>query len=447
MPFEFIFEEWLNVQLRLSSKRVGGPSAGVARHLPAPDQHPGSVPAPSPAHRAALLRDEPERGGGAAVHPRGHGAGDLPLGLHHRGLSPPRGPGALPLVSPGTPGAPDPGGALSAAPLLRALHPQPGGCPAASPRVRVAAQLRVEPVGIREGRFTEAAAHCREVLQFTPHYLFQAAAYNDLAYCMVESQESLNLALLYAEKARELVPRLFDAHVADTMAWLNYRQGNLEEALSRIEEVIQAGRNPVSPLVATSVHYFHYGRSSARWDARRRRTRCSPWRWRWRSTQIPTGEWPDAWRPRVDATTPEGGIAVRFGAWGVATGAGLCPGVAVVRSDGGPAASRSAAGRGHGDLDGKGRVTQASGPVGSHRPPWPAASPRSPMRAVRSALTGCLRETTRSRSRAGGTSPPVARCTSRRGRRAASWWGSRATAPARARDPPSAPTSPSRPMP
>ena len=113
---------------------------------------------------------------------------------------------------------------------------------------------------IREGRYAEAMEHCHAVLRFTPHYLFQAAACNDLAYCLVERGENQNLALLYTEKARELAPQLFDAHVADTMAWLACKQGRYEEALDLIEQVIAAGCSEDHALLPTSMHFYHYGR-------------------------------------------------------------------------------------------------------------------------------------------------------------------------------------------
>ncbi|MBM3461842.1 MAG: hypothetical protein FJX76_07045 [Armatimonadetes bacterium] len=112
---------------------------------------------------------------------------------------------------------------------------------------------------IRESNFAQAQEHCEAVLRFTPHHLFQAAAYNDLAYCMVELGSDLNRALVYTEKARELAPQLFDAHVNDTVAWLHWRQGNHEQALSLIENVIEAGRSKSNPLMATSIHFYHYG--------------------------------------------------------------------------------------------------------------------------------------------------------------------------------------------
>ncbi|NDD28011.1 MAG: hypothetical protein EB084_07070 [Proteobacteria bacterium] len=112
---------------------------------------------------------------------------------------------------------------------------------------------------IREGRYAEAIEHCHAVLRFTPHAIYQAAAYNDLAYCMVERGENPKLALLYTEKARELAPQLFDAHVADTVGWLHFKQGDLEEALRLIEQVIEAGCSDESALLATSLHFYHYG--------------------------------------------------------------------------------------------------------------------------------------------------------------------------------------------
>lgn len=112
---------------------------------------------------------------------------------------------------------------------------------------------------IREGQYQEAIDHCHVVLRSTPHYLFQAAAYNDLAYCMVELGQNLNLALLYTEKARELAPQLFDGNVADTMAWLCWKQGRFEEALHHIEQVIEAGYADDHALMPTSIHFYHYG--------------------------------------------------------------------------------------------------------------------------------------------------------------------------------------------
>lgn len=112
---------------------------------------------------------------------------------------------------------------------------------------------------IREGRYQEAIEHCHAVVRSTSHYLFQAAAYNDLAYCMVELGQNLNLALLYTEKARELAPSIFDAHVADTKAWLNWKEGRFDEALRLIEEVIEAGYSDDHALLPTSIHFYHYG--------------------------------------------------------------------------------------------------------------------------------------------------------------------------------------------
>lgn len=113
---------------------------------------------------------------------------------------------------------------------------------------------------IREGRYADAIEHCHAVLRFTPHYLFQAAAYNDLAYCLVECDENPKLALLYTEKARELAPQLFDSHVADTMAWLSCKEGRYDEALRLIEDVIVAGCSEDHALLPTSMHFYHYGR-------------------------------------------------------------------------------------------------------------------------------------------------------------------------------------------
>lgn len=258
VPFEFIFEEWLNVQVRLSSKRVAD------RPLVSPDTYQRLINILG----ACLRRAQPivQRLCGAT---RGEadeqlsGPEDTELATAlwaciiegyllrvalERCRSYPR--------------------ELLARLAVAERHRQQRffgrsirALEAALPLLPESASLRnfVWNLCIREGRFAEAARRCQEVLTFTPHYLFQAAAYNDLAYCMVESGENLNLALLYSEKARELVPRLFDAHVADTTAWMHYRQGNFEEALRLIDEVIRAGRSLSSPLVATSVHYYHYG--------------------------------------------------------------------------------------------------------------------------------------------------------------------------------------------
>jgi tetratricopeptide (TPR) repeat protein len=112
---------------------------------------------------------------------------------------------------------------------------------------------------IREGRFQEAAETCQSVLRFTPHYMFQAAAYNDLGYCMVELGQNLNLAMLYTEKARELSPQVFDIHVADTVAWLHHKEGRNEEALELIEKVVESAFSEETAHVPTSIHFYHYG--------------------------------------------------------------------------------------------------------------------------------------------------------------------------------------------
>lgn len=255
VPFEFVFEEWLNVQSRLASPRI------AERPLVPPDIYHRLIEVLGHAVGRARIVLEREGVIGEDEEPDAGENVDLGLALWATIVEayllrealercrryPPK--FLLQL-------------AVAERYRQRRLFPRAiRAFEAAIPLLPENVSIRnfAWNLCIREGRYAEAIEHCHAVLRFTPHYLFQAAAYNDLAHCLVERDENPKLALLYTEKARELAPHLFDAHVADTKAWLSCKEGRYDEALQLIEQVIAAGCSDEHALLPTSMHFYHYG--------------------------------------------------------------------------------------------------------------------------------------------------------------------------------------------
>ena len=78
----------------------------------------------------------------------------------------------------------------------------------------------------------------------------QALAANNLAYLMVENNQSVDMALTYAQMARSAMPHSPDT--ADTLAWVYYHKGTFSTARGLLEDALK--QNPEN----ASMHY-HLG--------------------------------------------------------------------------------------------------------------------------------------------------------------------------------------------
>src|SRR4051812_44858560 len=92
----------------------------------------------------------------------------------------------------------------------------------------------------RSGDVSGAERTYRAVLQREEDY---APALNNLAWLYCESGGNLDMALNFAQKAKARLPD--DPAVSDTLAWIEYRKGLYDSAISELEEATrQSSRNP-----------------------------------------------------------------------------------------------------------------------------------------------------------------------------------------------------------
>jgi Tfp pilus assembly protein PilF len=85
------------------------------------------------------------------------------------------------------------------------------------------------------------------VLKVSPKF---APAANNLAWLLIEHGGNSDLALSYAQVAREQQPT--DPHIADTIGWIYYKKGIYLKSLSLLEEAV--AKIPDEPAVL-----YHYG--------------------------------------------------------------------------------------------------------------------------------------------------------------------------------------------
>lgn len=96
-------------------------------------------------------------------------------------------------------------------------------------------------------KYDEAQASYQEALKINPRF---APAANNLAWLMMERGENTDVALSYAQTAREVSPN--DPSIADTLGWIYYQKKVYLQAASLLKEA--AEKLPNEPLV-----HFHYG--------------------------------------------------------------------------------------------------------------------------------------------------------------------------------------------
>jgi tetratricopeptide (TPR) repeat protein len=102
---------------------------------------------------------------------------------------------------------------------------------------------------IHEGRkqYGEAQARYEAILKLDPKF---APAANNLAWIMVEQGGNLDVALSYAQTAREGRPE--DPYVADTLGWTYYKKNAYVLASSLLKEAVEKVPNE-------AIIRFHYG--------------------------------------------------------------------------------------------------------------------------------------------------------------------------------------------
>lgn len=99
----------------------------------------------------------------------------------------------------------------------------------------------------RKGEHERARARYEEILKLNPQF---APAANNLAWILVEHGGNFDVALSYAQTARERRPD--DPYVADTIGWIYYRKNANLLALSFLREAVEK-------LPNEAVIHFHYG--------------------------------------------------------------------------------------------------------------------------------------------------------------------------------------------
>ena len=98
-----------------------------------------------------------------------------------------------------------------------------------------------------KGDVGKAMESYKKALKLDPS---QAVAANNLAYLMVENNENSDVALSYAQTARQALPHA--PNTADTLAWVYYHKGTYSLARDLLEDAAKADPNNAS------IHY-HLG--------------------------------------------------------------------------------------------------------------------------------------------------------------------------------------------
>jgi predicted Zn-dependent protease len=88
----------------------------------------------------------------------------------------------------------------------------------------------------------------------------QALAANNLAYLMVENNQSTDMALTYAQLARNELPHSPDT--ADTLAWVYYHKGTFSTARSLLEDALKQNPDNAAMHYHLGMTYNMLGRKS-----------------------------------------------------------------------------------------------------------------------------------------------------------------------------------------
>lgn len=91
----------------------------------------------------------------------------------------------------------------------------------------------------RVGRLEVLEADLRRVIEMKPDY---AHAYNALGYTLADRTDRIDEAYALIEKARTLSPE--DPFILDSLGWVQYRRGQLDEALKHLRNAYEARPDP-----------------------------------------------------------------------------------------------------------------------------------------------------------------------------------------------------------
>jgi tetratricopeptide (TPR) repeat protein len=111
----------------------------------------------------------------------------------------------------------------------------------------IEARMQLGMIHERRKAYDKAQAQYEFILRLNPKF---APAANNLAWLIAEQGGNLDVALSYAQTAREQKPD--DPYVADTLAWVYYKKNVNLLALNLLKEAVE--KLPNDPVI-----HFHYG--------------------------------------------------------------------------------------------------------------------------------------------------------------------------------------------
>src|ERR1051326_1106793 len=97
------------------------------------------------------------------------------------------------------------------------------------------------------GRKQEAKMAYEQCLKLEPRH---GVCLNNLAYLLAENNGDLDQALTYAQRAKQLLPNLYE--VSDTLGWIYLKKQLTENAIQSFKEIVE--RQP-----AHSTYHYHLG--------------------------------------------------------------------------------------------------------------------------------------------------------------------------------------------
>lgn len=111
--------------------------------------------------------------------------------------------------------------------------------------------MRIALLAERLQDYPRARTAYEKALALNPKF---GPALNNLAYLLAERLNENDLALTYAQKARELAP--LDPNVSDTLAWIYYKKGQFSSARNLLLE--SAAKVPDDPVTQYHLGAAHY---------------------------------------------------------------------------------------------------------------------------------------------------------------------------------------------
>jgi len=129
----------------------------------------------------------------------------------------------------------------------------------ASDSANLEARQLLGSLEVKSGNYAAAREQFQKILEADPH---NVAALNNLAYILTNYIESTDVALGYAQKAREAAPENLDAE--GTLGWVFYRKGLYRQALNQLQDASAKDGSSATPNAAIrkyhlAMTYFRLG--------------------------------------------------------------------------------------------------------------------------------------------------------------------------------------------